>query len=91
MRKAASFFSLRKVSQSPDQMLSTDMTVGHCWPMLGAKGYVVVQLREPIRPSHFALEHAAQTVVPDNTTTPKDIAIWVSFQTTLRVLEKKKS
>ena len=60
----------------PDQIISSSMSVGHCWPMNGVNGWIIIKLREPILPTMISIQHISPHIVPDNTTTPQHIRIY---------------
>eukprot|EP00823_Brevimastigomonas_motovehiculus_P002994 TRINITY_DN179_c1_g1_i1.p1 TRINITY_DN179_c1_g1~~TRINITY_DN179_c1_g1_i1.p1 ORF type:complete len:1047 (+),score=360.22 TRINITY_DN179_c1_g1_i1:119-3259(+) len=65
-------------SKNPDEMLTSDMTPGSCWPMKMNKekpGYAVIRFRQPIVPTHITLEHTHVSISPNATTAPKNFHI----------------
>lgn len=59
----------------PREVLNDDMSVGNCWPMSGANGYVLVRLREDIVVSHVTYEHSPLSITPDASTVPREIVV----------------
>eukprot|EP00455_Lapot_gusevi_P033328 TRINITY_DN3642_c0_g1_i1.p1 TRINITY_DN3642_c0_g1~~TRINITY_DN3642_c0_g1_i1.p1 ORF type:complete len:718 (+),score=133.21 TRINITY_DN3642_c0_g1_i1:70-2223(+) len=62
--------------QKPEQILKPDMTAGNCWPMKGQQGYVVIQLRQPVRLTQVAIEHLSHKIAVDFSSAPKRMALY---------------
>ena len=48
-----------------DALLDADMSVGHCWPMAGRSGSVIIGLRERVLVSGISVQHPSVNVLPD--------------------------
>lgn len=51
------------------------LAVGGCWAMQGQVGFVVLQLSEAVKPTHFSVEHISRQIAPDPTTAPNSLKI----------------
>ncbi|XP_073050701.1 SUN domain-containing protein 1-like [Primulina eburnea] len=55
---------------------------GHCFPLKGGNGFVVIQLRTAIVPEAVTLEHVAKSVAYDRSSAPKNCRVsgWLADQ-----------
>jgi SUN domain-containing protein 1/2 len=52
------------------EALSADVSLGACWAMRGAHGFLVIELPTAVRPTHVSVEHVSPRVAADATTAP---------------------
>lgn len=60
----------------PEQIISTTMNVGECWPMNSNNGWIIIRLREPIIANKITIQHISSYIIPDNTTVPQSFNIY---------------
>ena len=52
-------------SKRPEELLQPTTSVGSCWPMEGARGSVLIRLRERVEVTGLTLQHVSEGVVSD--------------------------
>lgn len=65
-------------SHTPREVIRPDVNVGRCWPMEGHKGYVKIQLRQPVVVKEVTLEHIPKELSPldgDRSSAAKDFLV----------------
>lgn len=60
--------------------IQPDNTVGNCWAFKGSKGYVTIELAQPIIPTNFTLDHVPEAVAHNPLSAPKEFSVYVSFK-----------
>lgn len=50
--------------QTPNIILETSTTPGHCWPFKGSNGFVLIKLFTPIIPEAFSIDHISSVSRP---------------------------
>lgn len=56
----ASFLGIDRNTGSPEDAISSDMSLGSCWPMAGQAGHITVQLRQDVMVEGFSIHHVAR-------------------------------
>lgn len=51
---------------------------GDCWPMTGSSGFVMVSLRQPVRPTQLVVEHIPPGLAHSFASAPRQLQVWVS-------------
>ncbi|KZV19291.1 SUN domain-containing protein 2-like [Dorcoceras hygrometricum] len=81
--KIGGFITRNKVAAEPQKMLMPSFgEPGHCFPLKGDKGFVVIQLKTAIVPEAVTLEHVAKSVAYDRSSAPKNCRVsgWLADQ-----------
>ncbi|XP_070187444.1 SUN domain-containing protein 2-like isoform X2 [Littorina saxatilis] len=65
-------------SNSARTVIQPDVHPGQCWAFKGDKGFIVIQLAQPIRPTSFSLEHIPKSLSNDGKidSAPKDFTVF---------------
>ncbi|XP_073130542.1 SUN domain-containing protein 1-like [Henckelia pumila] len=65
----------RVAADSQKMLLPSFGEPGHCFPLKGGSGFVVIQLRTAIVPAAVTLEHVAKSVAYDRSSAPKNCRV----------------
>ncbi|KAI0324606.1 hypothetical protein GY45DRAFT_1262531 [Cubamyces sp. BRFM 1775] len=60
----------------PEDALSDDLRIGHCWTFEGSKAQLGVKLSELVYPSHFSIDHIPASIATDIRSAPRAIVLW---------------
>ncbi|XP_046549982.1 uncharacterized protein LOC124259829 isoform X3 [Haliotis rubra] len=65
-------------TNSARTVIQPDVHPGQCWAFKGARGFLVIQLAFPIKPSGFTLEHIPKALSPTGNidSAPRDFAVY---------------
>ena len=62
--------------RTPDDVIDVNLGPTRCWPMKGASGFVVIQLRVPVIVEEFVISHIARRLTPDFSSAPKQLRVY---------------
>lgn len=74
------FGASRPPRQAPSIALDPNMTPGMCWSFPGQQGNFSVQVRCPITPTHFTVDHIPRDEAPNPKSMPRRFSVY-GFQT----------
>eukprot|EP00602_Paraphysomonas_sp_CaronLab_P002462 CAMPEP_0185037140 /NCGR_PEP_ID=MMETSP1103-20130426/31114_1 /TAXON_ID=36769 /ORGANISM="Paraphysomonas bandaiensis, Strain Caron Lab Isolate" /LENGTH=426 /DNA_ID=CAMNT_0027574969 /DNA_START=222 /DNA_END=1502 /DNA_ORIENTATION=+ len=60
----------------PEEAISSDSSLGHCWAMAGSEGFLTVKLLYPLNIHSITLDHISREDATDITTAPKDFEVY---------------
>ncbi|KAG2375194.1 hypothetical protein C9374_010198 [Naegleria lovaniensis] len=72
----AGFWPLFSSIKRPDIILTSDTTIGNCWPMKGGSGFVVIELASPIIPTAFSIDHVPRSLTPNFSSAPRQFTVF---------------
>ncbi|KAF0971768.1 hypothetical protein FDP41_009991 [Naegleria fowleri] len=73
---SSGFWPLFSSIKRPDIILTTDTTIGNCWPMKGGSGFVVIELASPIIPTAFSIDHVPRSLTPNFSSAPRQFTVF---------------
>jgi len=60
MLQLAAFLGIDRDTGIPEDAISTDMTLGSCWPMAGQEGFLTVDLQHEVMVDAVSIQHIAR-------------------------------